>query len=359
MYAAYPQPIRYLSLLFRKPAAFSSLMYTAYESEAFFRSTPVKVSVPAWSRGGEQPAPSESILSIPVSAGLRNQRLWIRMWVKSSNSVRDAVQVEADFGTRRIVRSYGNSGEWEQLMIDGPAESDAVTVVARVRRGADAPASFDRLTVRANRVEGPPGEFDADLVRSARRWNTFIVPAQYFELVHEDLPIEALAEMLALGAPAIQFRSSARVVPSRDVASHLARLGPAESKRLLAEAVLLETQPLDESSSAARRIVGGPPQITVRSYDYNSLRLAVRTAAPGYVYVADGFHRGWAARVNGRASPVLRANRAFKAVRVQAGQHEVRLEYRPVGFQIALWSYAVAFVAGFGVMLVILLRQQD
>jgi hypothetical protein len=359
MYAAYPQQIRYLSLLSRQPTAFSSLMYTADESEAFFRSIPIKLSAPAWSRGAEQPAPSESTVSIPVSSELRNQRLWIRMWVKSTNSVRDAVQVEADFGIRRIVRSYGNSGEWEQLMIDGPAVADAVTVVARVRRGADAPASFERLTVRANPVEGPLSDFDADLVRSARRWNTFIVPAQYFELVHEGLPIEVLAEMLALGAPAIQFRPSARVVPSRDLAAQLARLGPAESKRLLAEAILLETHPLDESSPTAQPIVGGPPHITIRSYDYNSLRLAVRTAAPGYVYVADGFHRGWTARVNGRASPVLRANRAFKAVRVQAGQHEVRLEYRPVGFQIALWSYSVAFVAGLGVMLVILLRQQD
>ncbi|HSL47963.1 MAG TPA: YfhO family protein [Candidatus Deferrimicrobiaceae bacterium] len=359
LYAAFPQPIRYLSLLSRRPTAFSGLMYTPDEPEAFFRSTPVSLSAPAWSRGSERPAPSESIVTIPVPAALRHQRLWVRMWVKSSNSVRDAVQVEADFGTRRVVRSYGNSGGWEQLMIDGPGESGAVTVVARVRPAADAPASFERLTLRATPVEGALGDFDADLVRSARRWNTFIVPARYFELVHEDLPIDALAEMLALGAPAIQFRSSARVVPPRDLASELVRRGPTESKRILADTVLLETRPLDESPRAAQPIGGEPPHITIRSYDYNSLRLIVRTPAPGYVYVADGFDPGWRARVDGRASPVLRANRAFKAVRVEAGRHEVRLEYRPLGFQIALWSYFGAVAAVLAVVLVIALRQRD
>jgi len=131
------------------------------------------------------------------------------------------------------------------------------------------------------------------------------------------LPIERLSDMLALGSSPVQFRAQ--------LADPAARAGT----------------------------------ISVKRYDYNSLRLTVNAPTAGYVYVADGFARGWRARVDGRPSPVLRANMAFKAVGVGAGKHEIRLEYRPVAFQFALWAYAAAVALGSGGLVIAWFRQRN
>lgn len=320
LYDAYPQPIRYLSLPLRRPVAFSSVMYTAVEPEAFFRSAPLAIPETVWPGGDPPrtcPVGAEVKLVIPVAPSLRNHRLWVHLLVKSDNTAHDGVQVEADFGARRIVRHYRNSRDWERMTLDGPLEADQIVVIARVRAIADAPALVTELAVRANPTSGPPLDFDPALVRAAPRWNSFIVPAPYFALVHADLPIERLSDMLALGSAPVQFRAQ--------LANPAARAGT----------------------------------ISVKRYDYNSLRLTVNAPTAGYVYVADGFARGWRARVDGRPSPVLRANMAFKAVGVGAGNHEIRLEYRPMAFQFALWAYASAVALGSGALVIVWFRQRN
>jgi hypothetical protein len=51
--------------------------------------------------------------------------------------------------------------------------------------------------------------------------------------------------------------------------------------------------------------------------------------APGYVVLLDGFDEGWRARVDGVDAEVLKANIAFRAVRVPAGRHVIEYVYRP------------------------------
>lgn len=320
LYEAYPQPIRYLSLPLRRPVAFSSVMYTAVEPEAFFRSAPLTLPEPVWPGGDSPrmcPVGAEVRLVIPVAPSLRNHRTWVHLRVKSDNTAHDGVQVEADFGARRIVRHYRNSRAWERMTLDGPMEADQIVVTVRVRATADAPALVAELAVRTSPISGPPLDFDPELVRAAPRWNSFIVPAPYFALIHADLPIEKLSDMLALGSAPVQFRA----------------------------------QLADPATRAGT--------ISVKRYDYNSLRLTVNAPTAGYVYVADGFARGWQARVDGQPSPVLRANMAFKAVGVGAGRHEIRLEYRPVAFQVALWAYAAAVAFGSGALVIAWFPQRN
>jgi hypothetical protein len=50
---------------------------------------------------------------------------------------------------------------------------------------------------------------------------------------------------------------------------------------------------------------------------------------------------------------------AFKAVGVEAGKHEIRLEYRPVAFQFALWAYAAAVAFGSGALVIAWFRQRN
>jgi hypothetical protein len=360
LYEAFPQPIRYLSLVFRQPTAFSTLMYDADQPEAFFQSARVSVPEAAWPLAGGnrvQPAPSEANVRIPIAADLRGRRLWIRLWVKSGARAADSVTVEADFGGRRVSRSYGNSGEWEAVTLDGVAQADTVSVVLRVLAVAGAPARFDRLMVRANPPD-PDVRFDLDLVRSSRRWNTFTVPARYFDLIHADLPTGTLSEVLAIGAPAIQFKPSARFVPLEHVPDRLRELGPVAATRVLGETVLLDT-PLSPRPSSYARAGGEGPRISVKDYDYNSLELLTEVPSAGYLYIADGFDAGWRAVVDGQPRPVLPANMAFKAVGIEGGRHEVRLVYRPRPFAAALWVYFVAVGLGFGLLLVSLHRPRN
>jgi len=77
----------------------------------------------------------------------------------------------------------------------------------------------------------------------------------------------------------------------------------------------------------------------------NHLRLQVNSDRAGWMVLSDGWDPGWKARVDGRATAVLRANSNFRAVAVPAGRSTVDLVYRPtsilVGAAISIASTVV------------------
>ncbi|MBE9506721.1 MAG: YfhO family protein, partial [Chloroflexi bacterium] len=60
-------------------------------------------------------------------------------------------------------------------------------------------------------------------------------------------------------------------------------------------------------------------------------RVTIRAAldAPGYLMLADTWYPGWQATVDGEPVEILRANHAFRAVWLEAGEHTVEMAYRP------------------------------
>jgi hypothetical protein len=80
------------------------------------------------------------------------------------------------------------------------------------------------------------------------------------------------------------------------------------------------------------------------------VRLEVDVSAPGYAVLVDSYDPGWRAAVDGKPAKVLRANVAFRAVRVEAGRHVVELVYRPrpvlIGLALTGAGALAACIAG-------------
>ncbi len=132
-----------------------------------------------------------------------------------------------------------------------------------------------------------------------------------------------------------------RAVPAADEAAALALIGDPATD--LASAVVVEGAG-DVPPS------GAPPSrflpVTFTSYETAQVTLLVEAPRPGYVVFSDTNYPGWQASVNGRDTPVLRANHSFKAVRVDAGRSQVRFRFRPRSLQIGAALSALTVLLG-------------
>lgn len=83
---------------------------------------------------------------------------------------------------------------------------------------------------------------------------------------------------------------------------------------------------------------GGEPRenemVVFESYEADRIVMNATLQEAGFIVLADTFHEGWQATVDGHSVPVIRANRAMRAIPVPAGQHTVTLQYRSKPFEI-------------------------
>ncbi|MCD6290762.1 MAG: YfhO family protein [Anaerolineae bacterium] len=82
----------------------------------------------------------------------------------------------------------------------------------------------------------------------------------------------------------------------------------------------------------------------------NRVRITAELAAPGYLVVSQTWYPGWQAKLEtGKQLPILRANYAFQAIPLPAGQHTVTLTFRPwlwwTGLAIELATLLASMVA--------------
>lgn len=77
----------------------------------------------------------------------------------------------------------------------------------------------------------------------------------------------------------------------------------------------------------------------------NSVAVEVDSDGPGWLVLLDGWFPGWEATVNGRPAELLRADHAYRAVRVDGGRSLVRFDYRPLPFKAGLILAGLALAA--------------
>lgn len=95
---------------------------------------------------------------------------------------------------------------------------------------------------------------------------------------------------------------------------------------------------------------GGAPvaqSTEVVAATFNTYAVQGEVAVPSLLVFADTDYVGWRAYVDDREVPILRANHAFKAVRVDPGRHLVRFVFDPWSFRVgaALTGVGLAIVA--------------
>jgi hypothetical protein len=95
------------------------------------------------------------------------------------------------------------------------------------------------------------------------------------------------------------------------------------------EVALVEEAPPDQFLGVPSHPLGEPRDTVTIEDAAEIVILRVRSEGPGFVVLTDQYYPGWKADVNGVEAPILRANYAFRAVRVPAGDSVVRFRYRP------------------------------
>jgi hypothetical protein len=94
-----------------------------------------------------------------------------------------------------------------------------------------------------------------------------------------------------------------------------------------------------------------PGKVEVVSYEPNNVVLNCKTTQDALLYASDTFYPGWKAYVDGKQEEIMRANLAFRAVKVPPGEHTIIFRYVPVSFYAGLLVTAIGFVL-FGLLIV-------
>jgi hypothetical protein len=71
-------------------------------------------------------------------------------------------------------------------------------------------------------------------------------------------------------------------------------------------------------------------------YEPNVVEIDLSSPAAGYLVLSDPHYPGWQATVDGTSAALLKADYAFRAVAVPAGDHRVTMVFRPLTWRVGL-----------------------
>lgn len=90
-------------------------------------------------------------------------------------------------------------------------------------------------------------------------------------------------------------------------------------------------------------------QVSGVKFTANSVEAVVDSPQPTFATIAQSFYPAWQATVDGKATPLLRANLAFQSIPLPPGAHRLRLVYHDRSFRLG------AFISAGTLMLTVLL----
>jgi hypothetical protein len=136
--------------------------------------------------------------------------------------------------------------------------------------------------------------------------------------------------------PRVWLASKALILNMDDAATKLSDL-PADTVILTGDVALPDQLTGSDTPGNTVAIVNETPQ---------ALTLHTTTTGASLLVLADTYYPGWSAKIDGQASTIYRANLAFRAILVPAGDHRVEMTYDPpllkIGAAISLFALLVA-----------------
>lgn len=115
--------------------------------------------------------------------------------------------------------------------------------------------------------------------------------------------------------------------------------------------LLLEEKPTIEPSI-------GQGEAQVLSYTANKILIETNSEVPKLLFLSDAYDDGWQAHVDGRETPVYRADYDFRAIAVPAGVHTIEYRYHPTAFRIGILLTGVSVLV-FGVLILWIQRKKN
>jgi hypothetical protein len=88
----------------------------------------------------------------------------------------------------------------------------------------------------------------------------------------------------------------------------------------------------------------GTGRVELTRYEPNLIELELATDRPALLLLGELACQGWRAWVDGESRPILTADGAFRAIYQEAGEHRVRLVYRPPGLVLGAWISLAALL---------------
>ena len=110
------------------------------------------------------------------------------------------------------------------------------------------------------------------------------------------------------------------------------------------QTVILDTTSADAPPPAGPA-ASEAPTVFYTAYAPEAYTVVARTAAPAYLVYSEVWYPGWRAWVDGVETPVYRANFAFRAVYVPAGEHTIEMRFDPPAWRLGLTLTALTLLA--------------
>jgi hypothetical protein len=101
-----------------------------------------------------------------------------------------------------------------------------------------------------------------------------------------------------------------------------------------------------------------PSTATSKIVRYDNHVVTIQTSAndQGILVLADSYYPGWKAYVDGKETPILRANHFFRAVALPEGAHVVEFKYDPLSFKIGAWISVLTIISLLAITLFVYVR---
>ncbi len=91
--------------------------------------------------------------------------------------------------------------------------------------------------------------------------------------------------------------------------------------------------------------------VSIERYGINEVIITAELERPGLLVLADTYHEGWRARINGESTKIYRTNSIFRGVFLPAGSHEIHFSFWPLDFMIGGTVSGIALLFCIGLFL--------